>query len=109
MVSTHVLDMARGLPGAGIPVRLYHLDGADGDEVASGVTDMNGRWDTGVAVELSEAFYELEFITGAYFEQLATQSFYDVITIRFRVSSTDDKYHVPLLLSPFGYSTYRGS
>ncbi|MBC5815950.1 MAG: hydroxyisourate hydrolase [Candidatus Eremiobacteraeota bacterium] len=109
MVSTHVLDTARGLPGAGIEVRLYHLVGADGNEIANGVTDMNGRWDAGMAVELTEAFYELEFITGAYFEQLATQSFYDVITIRFRIDSPSDKYHVPLLLSPFGYSTYRGS
>ena len=108
MLSTHVLDTARGLPASGIEVILYRLDGADGDEIASGTTDANGRieFDPGV---LTEAFYELEFITGTYFEALGTLAFYDVITIRFRVGAPSEKYHVPLLLSPYGYSTYRGS
>ncbi len=109
MVTTHVLDTARGMPAEGISVVLYRLDGADGEENASGVTDMNRRMEAVLAGRLSVAFYELEFITGAYFQVLGTASFYDVITIRFRIDSPDDNYHVPLLLSPFGYSTYRGS
>ena len=108
MLSTHVLDTSRGLPASGIEVILYRLDGADGEEIASATTDENGRasFDPGV---LTDAFYELEFITGPYFEGLTTPSFYDVITVRFRVDATAQKYHVPLLLAPYGYSTYLGS
>lgn len=109
MLSTHVLDTALGKPAAGIQVILYKLDGADGEEIASGTTDADGRIARGFGGTLDPAWYELEFITGSYFTALGVNAFYDVITIRFEVDSSDEHYHVPLLLSPFGYSTYRGS
>lgn len=109
MLSTHVLDTSLGKPVAGISVILYKLDGADGEEIASGTTDADGRIARGFGGALEPAWYELEYITGAYFESTGRDAFYDVITIRFEVDSGDEHYHVPLLLSPFGYSTYRGS
>ncbi|MGD0968136.1 MAG: hydroxyisourate hydrolase [Candidatus Aquilonibacter sp.] len=105
-LSTHVLDVVRGVPAAGIDVTLVAL-GAQPREIASGTTDADGRIAAGGV--LPPGVYELRFFVGAYFEKQETPSFYDEVPIRFTIGDGAAHYHVPLLLSPFSYSTYRGS
>jgi 5-hydroxyisourate hydrolase len=103
-ITTHVLDTARGRPAAGIAVRLEH-----GEELlGSGRTDEDGRLRDLLAegATLAAGEYRLVFETGAY---LGDKGFYPRVAIDFRVAGGGEHYHVPLLLSPFGYSTYRGS
>lgn len=106
-LTTHVLDSSVGLPAAGVAVSLaWHLgDGAD--VVAEGVTDADGRLALGPSL-LAPGTYALTFGTGAYFAARGVESFYPSVTITFTVEG-DRHLHVPLLLSPFAYSTYRGS
>ncbi len=106
-LSTHVLDTALGRPAQGIRVVLER----DGITLGSGVTDADGRVRDSLArdAKLSEGDYRLTFHVGEYFASAGTESFYNVIVVDFRVGAGSDHYHVPLLLSPFGYSTYRGS
>jgi hydroxyisourate hydrolase len=106
-LSTHVLDIARGAPATGIDVALWHL-GAHPRELGRGMTDVDGRIAISLAGSLSRGVYELRFFVRSYFDGLHTPSFYDEIPVRFSIVE-DVHYHVPLLLSPFGYSTYRGS
>lgn len=103
-LTTHVLDAARGIPAAGVAVSLR---AASGDEVAAGQTDADGRLALGPDL-LAPGDYTLTFETGAYFDAQAVESFYPEVTVAFRIRD-DRHYHVPLLLSPFAYSTYRGS
>jgi len=107
-LSTHVLDTARGVPGAGIEVVLYALDGDRRTEVARATTNHDGRTDAPLATDLAAGTYELTFAAGAYFARTDTPSFFGSIPVRFVIAG-DGKYHVPLLLSPWSYSTYRGS
>jgi 5-hydroxyisourate hydrolase len=106
-ISTHVLDTSLGKPAAGITVKLER----DNEVIASEVTDSDGRVRDllGDGQNLSAGSYTLLFSVGEYFATDGRESFYDMITISFRISSDSEHYHVPLLLSPFGYSTYRGS
>ena len=107
LITTHVLDTALGKPGAGIPVVLY--DPQDPErEIGSGVTDEDGRIPELGPDALEPGTYALDFATGAYFDGTGRPVFYPSVTVTFRVGE-DAHYHVPLLLSPFGYSTYRGS
>lgn len=99
-LSTHVLDTSRGRPASGVAVRLE----AAGAVVAEGVTDDDGRI-ARLGADLAPGEYVVRFATGAY---LGADAFYPEVAVAFRVG-TDEHYHVPLLLSPFGYSTYRGS
>ena len=114
-LTTHILDTARGLPAAGIPILLYRMSGDKREKIAQAVTNSDGRTDTPIlpAGQMNAGHYELVFQTGAYLEQnnLATgaHKFLDDIPIRFGIDDEQAHYHVPLLLSPFGYSTYRGS
>ncbi len=104
-ISTHVLDTALGRPANGIKVILER----GSDVIGSGVTDADGRVPeirSGTPVEAG--VYRLRFLAGEYFEKDRRDSFYTEITVNFHVAA-DEHYHVPLLLSPFGYSTYRGS
>ena len=103
-LTTHVLDGSAGAPASGVEVRL--LD-ADGTTVASGRTDADGRLALGPD-ELSAGTYALVFATGPYFAARGTETFYPSVTVSFAVADTRH-YHVPLLLSPFAYSTYRGT
>lgn len=113
-LTTHVLDTAQGKPGAGIKIELYRLS-AGRDLAASAVTNQDGRCPQPLLE--GEAFgagqYELIFFAGAYFAAQglkgAEPRFLDEIVIRFGVAAPGEHYHVPLLLSPFSYSTYRGS
>ena len=103
-LSTHVLDTARGEPAAGVPVRLER----DGATVAEAVTDADGRVRDLVpgTGPIATGRYRLVFDTAAY---LGPGAFFPSVSVDFAVADADRHYHVPLLLSPFGYSTYRGS
>jgi 5-hydroxyisourate hydrolase len=101
-LSTHVLDTARGRPAAGVPIELRR----DGELIARTVTNADGRTDAPLLTELVAGEYELLFAVGDYFGERA---FLDRIPIRFAVSDPAAHYHVPLLVSPWSYSTYRGS
>ncbi|MBN9606165.1 MAG: hydroxyisourate hydrolase [Actinomycetales bacterium] len=106
LITTHVLDTARGRPAAGIPVQLQD---ADGVTLAAGVTDADGRvGDLGPEV-LEPGVYRLVFATDGYLDDVDGGGFYPSVTIDFRVAAGERHYHVPVLLSPWGYSTYRGS
>jgi 5-hydroxyisourate hydrolase len=114
-VTTHVLDTALGQPAAGVAVRLEFAPGDDqpGDgptELGRSVTDADGRArDLGPAT-LPPGIYRLIFDTGAYFAgQGSKPAFFPEVAITFRVDGESPRHHVPLLLSPFAYSTYRGS
>jgi 5-hydroxyisourate hydrolase len=107
-VSTHVLDTARGIPAEGISVGLFAID----DErtlLHVAVTNAEGRTDAPLATDLAPGHYELVFAVVDYFALETTAAFFDEIPVRFRITDAAGRYHVPLLLSPWGYSTYRGS
>ena len=105
-ISTHVLDTSLGKPAQGIRVELEY----GGAIVGSGVTDADGRARDLVpkSATLDAGDYRLTFFVGEYFSRASQESFYTQIIVSFRIMK-DEHYHVPLLLSPFGYSTYRGS
>ncbi|MEO1491235.1 MAG: hydroxyisourate hydrolase [Pseudomonadota bacterium] len=114
-LTTHVLDTARGRPAAGVRIALYRVSGNSHRKIAEAVTNADGRTDSpmleGKAFKPGQ--YELIFFAGAYLDaqgsDLPDPKFLDQIPIRFGIADPDGHYHVPLLLSPFGYSTYRGS
>jgi 5-hydroxyisourate hydrolase len=108
-LSTHVLDATAGQPAAGVPVRLERR-GPDGWSVAGeGRTDADGRLRFGSGPGFEPGVYRITFGSGAYFEARGAASFYPEITVTFEMTGDGGHYHVPLLLSPFAYSTYRGS
>ena len=108
-ITTHVLDTARGCPAAGVPVLLERARDSAWQLVGRGVTDADGRAGELLAAAPEAGRYRLTFDTGAYFRAAGEPGFYPEVTVTFTVGSVDQHYHVPLLLSPFGYSTYRGS
>ena len=112
MISTHVLDTSRGRPAAGVPVLLESIDRSGSRrEVTRATTDVDGRIRElmPVGAEARGGAYCLTFETGAYFSALGVESFYPRGTVEFEVRDVSQHYHVPVLLSPYGYSTYRGS
>ena len=110
MITTHVLDTARGRPAAGVPVALERAMDDGWELVGSGATDADGRLRDLVAdgAAVADGRYRLSFDTGAYFRDRCEAAFYPEVAVVFTVAG-DEHHHVPLLLSPFGYSTYRGS
>ena len=109
-ITTHVLDTSTGRPAAGVAVFLQAQDGADWKELARAVTDSNGRVAAFIVSEkLAASNYRLRFDTGAYFASRRAGSFYPYVEITLAVTDPEQHYHVPLLLSPYGYTTYRGS
>lgn len=110
-ITTHVLDIARGRPAIGVPVLLEIRDGERAWRVVGeGTTDEDGRVRTLLApTALEVATYRISFDTGAYFRTHGIEGFYPEVSIVFAVRDGTSHYHVPLLLSPYGYSTYRGS
>lgn len=114
-LTTHVLDTARGLPAGDLEVVLYHVDGDVRQHVVTMRTNADGRTNSPILPkgEFGVGEYELVFQAGAYLDAIGTPAeeprFLDVVPIRFGISDAEAHYHVPLLLSPFGYSTYRGS
>jgi len=113
-LTTHVLDTATGRPAEGLKIDLYRIDGDSRTHLRSLVTNDDGRTDEQIlpAAEFQTGTYELVFHAGAYLDAIGTPPesprFLDVVPLRFGMSEAAH-YHVPLLLSPFGYSTYRGS
>ncbi len=105
-LSTHVLDTSAGRPAEGVPVELRSADGA---LVGEGRTDADGRVGSIGPDRLDAGDYTLRFDTASYFATTGTTGFYPEVTIAFTVADPGQHYHVPLLLNPFGYSTYRGS
>ena len=105
-LSTHVLDSVTGRPAVGVAVFLEQREAAVWRRVHLGSTDEDGRLRLG---ETAPGVYRLVFGTGDWFSQRGIETFYPEVGVTFEVTSADDHYHVPLLLSPFGYSTYRGS
>jgi 5-hydroxyisourate hydrolase len=103
-LSTHVLDASRGTPAVGVAVR---LSTTGGQELATAVTDADGRVrELGL---LAAGDYRLTFATGGYFAANGQQGFYPEVVVTFTVTDAGQHHHVPLLLSPYAYSTYRGS
>ena len=113
-LSTHILDTARGVPAAGVKIMLYRISGNSHKKIAEVVTNADGRTDGPLLAgkEYRVGSYELVFCAGDYLRQTGQVTgetlFLDEIPIRFGISDAAH-YHVPLLLSGFGYSTYRGS
>lgn len=109
-VSTHVLDTARGVPAEGVPLRLERSDRGTFRLVNEGLTDADGRM-KGLVPEgtLEAGVYRVTFDTAAYFARTGVTGFFPEVTVVFEVKDPSGHYHVPLLVSPFGYSTYRGS
>ena len=113
-LTTHVLDTARGCPAEGLRIELFRINGASRELLTEATTNADGRTDAQILPEsdFETGIYELVFYAGAYLDACGTPPetprFLDVIPLRFGMSEAVH-YHVPLLLSPFGYSTYRGS
>lgn len=122
-LTTHVLDLARGGPAAGMALQLWKLDGGAGELLRETVTNSDGRLDAPLLTgeELTPGSYELLFMAGDYFRGTAQAAdageagagsgvlFLEQIPLRFNITNTAEHYHVPLLVAPGGYSTYRGS
>jgi 5-hydroxyisourate hydrolase len=114
-LSTHVLDTARGKPAAGVRIMLYRISGQSHRKIREVVTNGDGRTDGPMleGKDLTAGSYELVFCAGDYLRASGQAGegvlFLDEIPIRFGVPDPEAHYHVPLLISPFGYSTYRGS
>jgi 5-hydroxyisourate hydrolase len=109
-ITTHVLDTSRGCPAAGVRVELQARSGAEWKSIGAGVTDADGRCATLMDEgKLRAGGYRLLFDAGTYFKKQQTETFYSEIPIVFEILHPEAHYHVPLLISPFGYSTYRGS
>ena len=110
-ITTHVLDTSRGRPASGVPVILEMRSDDGWREIARGETDADGRVRQLLSQEspLVEGTWRLTFGVGTYFEAQGVESFYPEASIVFVIRDAGQHYHVPLLLSPYGYSTYRGS
>jgi 5-hydroxyisourate hydrolase len=109
-VTSHVLDLTSGTPAAGVEIALEHIDEKKGwHAVARATTDADGRVKEAFAKLHGPGRYRLTFATGAYFAARGMTSFHPEVTVVFEVRDANEHHHVPLLLSPFGYSTYRGS
>jgi 5-hydroxyisourate hydrolase len=112
MITTHILDTAKGRPAAGVQVLLeFRGEGGDWQAISRGTTDLDGRLRTLYPENrpLTPGVYRLKFDTGRYFEAAGATTFYPEVVVVFETSPGERHYHVPLLLSPFGYSTYRGT
>ena len=108
-LSTHVLDLALGMPAAHLDVALFRIAGSQREAIASATTDGDGRVAAPFGGELEAGTYELVFHVDTYFAQRSVTCFYPEVAVRFRISDAHARYHIPVLLSPWGYTTYKGS
>lgn len=108
-ITTHVLDTSRGCPAAGVPVLLERAVGSGWQPAGRDTTDADGRASDLLTTAPGDGRYRLTFDTGAYFRAAGETGFYPEVSVTFVVGHGEEHCHVPLLLSPFGYSTYRGS
>lgn len=110
-LSVHILDLQSGQPTAGVAVTLEQRDGQQWRALSKGVTDAQGRvralYPAGKT--LASGAYRIVFKTGEHYAKLRQPTFFDQIPVEFKVEDTAQHYHIPLLLSPYGYSTYRGN
>jgi len=114
-LTTHVLDAAHGCPGASIVVELFRVQGNEMTLIATALTNSDGRLDAPILQgdDYRSGVYQLQFSAGDYYRakgvELAAPAFLDVVVLRFGIAEQQEHYHVPLLISPYSYSTYRGS
>lgn len=108
-ITTHVLDTTRGLPATGVEVELAGLTAGQWHRLASATTDAQGRAKDLGPGQLPSGTYRLRFNTGAYFAGIGAETFFPEVSLTFTLDAAQGHYHVPLLLSPFAFSTYRGS
>lgn len=110
-ITTHILDTARGCPAAGVPVSIEFEHNGDWAALAKGKTNNDGRIMDLLPSDkpLEAGRYRMRFETSVYFSENNTQGFYPYVEVVFDITAPSEHYHVPLLLSPFGFSTYRGS
>ena len=114
-LTTHVLDTAHGVPAAGMAIELFSVDGDKRSLVKSTVTNADGRCDSPLleGEDFRAGIWELVFHVAGYFAELEVElpdpPFLNHVTLRFGIADASDHYHVPLLVSPWSYSTYRGS
>lgn len=108
-ITTHVLDTSAGRPAEGVRITLEFLDGEAFREVGEGSTNADGRITDLLDGELQRGTYKITFHVGEYFDAQGRPSFYPSVPVIFAIRAPGEHYHVPLLLNPFGYSTYRGS
>ena len=110
VITTHVLDTAAGKPASGINAELFKKNKSEWDLIAKGKTNNNGRISDLLKPEIlpSKGIYKMRFDTGSYFKKNKKRCFYPYVEIIFEINGKEH-YHIPLLLSPYGYTTYRGS
>ena len=110
-ITTHVLDTARGRPAAGVAITIYRASDGGWIMLGHGVTDADGRCRNLLVSDapLAAGRYRLCFETGAWFHAEGIEAFHPDVNVTFDVRESGEHYHVPLLVSPFGYTTYRGS
>ena len=113
-LTTHILDTAKGCPAKGVRIDMYRLCGAERKLIKTAISNEDGRTDEPIIAKgrMEIGTYELVFAIGDYFSgamNFEAVPFIDIVPIRFGISDADEHYHVPLLASPYSYSTYRGS
>jgi 5-hydroxyisourate hydrolase len=110
-ITTHVLDTSIGKPAANVRIKLERKEGDKLVDIGGGATDADGRLRTLIpnGVRPQATVHRLTFLVGEYFAQRGVKSFFPSVEITFEITAPDEHHHVPLLISPFGYSTYRGS
>jgi 5-hydroxyisourate hydrolase len=108
-ISTHVLDTSRGEPAAGVSVTLWRLDGKEHVSQGTRETDADGRIGDLTGGPLAAGIYRISFDVGAYYKKKGSAAFLQRATLDFEITDTQRRYHVPLLMSPFACSSYRGS
>ncbi|MFT7533292.1 MAG: 5-hydroxyisourate hydrolase [Gammaproteobacteria bacterium] len=110
-ITTHILDTARGCPAEGVTIVLSQADGDQWKELGRGNTNSDGRVANLLAedIVLAEGTYQMHFEVSGYFRNRGHKHFYPYVDVVFNVDAEGQHYHIPLLLSPYGYSTYRGS
>jgi 5-hydroxyisourate hydrolase len=111
MITTHILDLSTGKPAGGVRVSLTRINNAERIKVGAGVTDADGRLKGLVPKggQVDAGVFELTFETGTYFRARGVEPFHPRVTVAIEITDPAQNYHVPLLVSPFGFTTYRGS
>ena len=110
-ISTHVLDASRGRPASGIPVALSRLESGKWVRVGGGTTDADGRCKNLLdpSADMIPCVYRIRFETDAYYDRMGSDGLYPYVEVAFQVAAGQPHYHIPLLLTPYSYTTYRGS
>jgi len=110
-ITSHVLDTSLGRPAQGVVITLFVLSGSEWSVLGKATTNSDGRAPELLPVDykLQQGVYKCTFDTGAYFQASGQKGFYPEVPVIFEIAATTEHYHIPLLLSPYGYSTYRGS